>query len=79
MFYKSLFFVKLAIDVHEQERMVMSTIKTFLRSLAQAFGISSPQQVKPRLVSRPLNPPARPGPAGSPSRSQPVTTTKKDE
>ncbi len=54
----------------------MFAINKFLRSLAQAFGISSPQQVKP--VSRPLNPPARPGPVSIPSRPQ-TATTKKDE
>lgn len=57
----------------------MSAIKTFLRSFAQAFGISSPQQVKTRQVSCPLNSPARPGPVGTPSGPQTATTTKKDE
>jgi hypothetical protein len=57
----------------------MSALKTFLRSLAQAFGISSPQQVKPRQVSWPVNPPARPGPVGILSRPQTAATTKKDE
>ena len=71
--------MKRSTEVHEQERMVMSAIKTFLRSLAQAFGISSPQQVKPRPVSWPLNPPARPGPVGTPSRPHTATSTKKDE
>jgi hypothetical protein len=44
----------------------MSAIKTFLRSLAQAFGISSPQQVKPQ-------------PVATPSRPQTAKTTKKGE
>ncbi len=57
----------------------MFAIKTFLRSLAQAFGISSPQPVKPRQVAWPLNPPVRPGPVGTQSRPQTATTTKKDE
>ena len=59
--------------------MVMSAIKTFLRSLAQAFGISSPQQLKPRLVSRPLNAPARPRPVGTSTRPQTAATTRKEE
>jgi hypothetical protein len=57
----------------------MSAIKTFLRYFAQAFGISSPQQVKTRQASWPLNPPARPGPVSTPSGPQTATTTKKDE
>ena len=59
--------------------MVMSAIKTFLRSLAQAFGISSPQKVAPPPVSRPLNPPVRPGPMEIPGRPKTVATAERDE
>ena len=52
----------------------MSAIKTFVRSLAQAFGISSPQQLKPQPLSRPLKPAAH-----TPNRPQAVKTAKKDE
>jgi hypothetical protein len=37
---------RLAIHPREQERIVMPAIKPFIRSLAQAFGISSPQQAR---------------------------------
>jgi hypothetical protein len=39
--------------VQEQERIGMSAIKNFLRTLAQAFGISTPQQGKPRRAGVP--------------------------
>ncbi len=57
----------------------MPVIKTFIRSLAQAFGISSPQQVDAPQVSCTWAPPTRPRPESDPNKPQTATTTAKKE
>jgi hypothetical protein len=57
----------------------MPVIKTFIRSLAQAFGISSPQQVNAPQVSCTWAPPTRPRPESDPNNPQTAYDTTKKE
>jgi hypothetical protein len=53
----------------------MSAIKTFIRSLAQAFGISSPQQS--RQVAGPWTLPAKPRLETDPDQARVTASTTK--